>query len=144
MCCADGLQVAAVAQTAERDALYCLSSSADGSLLVAGGELYLMSLDLLIASTISIATYCTHKHAAFLRNAVSACSAGDAMEAAVRPAHTNGTADANTSDGSDVDTLFDADHIFSSDHNGRVVFSNGVTKQPAPQRQSILHVWDVT
>ena len=44
VCCADGLQVAAVAQTAQRDALYCLSSSADGSLLVAGGKLCLMPL----------------------------------------------------------------------------------------------------
>jgi hypothetical protein len=88
--------------------------------------------------------HCTHMHAEFQRIAVSARSAGDAMEAAVRPAHTNGIAGADTSDGSRVDALFDAGDIFTRDHNGRVVFSNGVSKQPMPQRRSILHVWDIT
>jgi hypothetical protein len=61
------------------------------------------------------------------------------MEAAVPPAHTNGTAD-----GSHADALFDAGDIFSNDRDGRVVFSNGVSKQPVPERRSILHVWDIT
>lgn len=66
------------------------------------------------------------------------------MEAAARPAHASATPDPDASDGSHVDTLFDAGDIFSGDHNGRVVFSNGVSKQPVPQKRSILHVWDIT
>ena len=63
------------------------------------------------------------------------------MEAAV---NSNGKADADHPDASHADTLFDASDIFSSDRNGRAVFSNGVSKQRVPKRRSILHIWNIT
>jgi hypothetical protein len=56
----------------------------------------------------------------------------------------SGTADAGNPDESHADTLFDDGDMFTNGHDGRVVFSNGVSSKPMAQRHSMLHVWDVT
>jgi hypothetical protein len=62
---ADGLDEVTTFHTAQRDALYCLSSSADGSLLVAGGTLCPMSTVQVQTSMWSLLQECMHGTALF-------------------------------------------------------------------------------